>query len=735
MSWLSEFTSKAENLLNKIDQSAATTFNESTNVVSPDQHIGEINVAKEPQNFASTKYVPPTSLVNKTFDSQEKKHPVHLTLNNSAETSQPSNQGIKTEIQTNLARSSSSPSLNKKEDDLLFEFLNSNNPVTVKKGHVRNLSGPKTSTPRKTLPLSSNASSSRPVPSTQPAEQKQNDAVDSAPPVMSAQKSEKDITDRSKKENEKDRSDQSQQHRNDEANKIDATRISNLELENKLLKNEMHSLNEELASTLTKLKEQQQETEKYKLRYDNRRSQQNEDYERIQKEFESKEVDLTEALKAKDSQLAVLRVRIQEVDMELQKKTKTLEEVQEQNERLFKDHSDSTGVQSVALYNIKFKLEEAEDHLRLERNEKENIKSELMNLQTKRQSEQRQYTETIKQLQARQSEGRDKSREIEVKLKQSGDAANIARKELKDYKDKAARILQAKEKLINSLRQGTDLTEASPVLLSELEETKQERDALRDELQQTKYNLEKVRSEYLDLELLHNSEYDENQQRIDSLQSSLQDESQKRQHAEEDMKRYMQELQFTREDLHKIKKSQISQTQQHETEMKKLQQHVTAKVKQNTNSSQDELENRIRTLTDSLIHKQTMVEALSTEKNSLVLQLERLEKQYHDVQSSLTRRNKDHSTDIEDPESGSRLQPMASIMPSQITQNMHWKKTVNDIDKFSIRLGVFLRRYPIARLMVIVYMFILHLWVTFVLLTYTPEMHTSDPHSPKDPHS
>lgn len=44
-------------------------------------------------------------------------------------------------------------------------------------------------------------------------------------------------------------------------------------------------------------------------------------------------MDLTEALKAKDSQLAVLRVLIQEVDMELQKKTKTLEEVQEQNER------------------------------------------------------------------------------------------------------------------------------------------------------------------------------------------------------------------------------------------------------------------------------------------------------------------------------------------------------------------------------------------------------------------
>jgi len=48
-------------------------------------------------------------------------------------------------------------------------------------------------------------------------------------------------------------------------------------------------------------------------------------------------------------------------------------------------------------------------------------------------------------------------------------------------------------------------------------------------------------------------------------------------------------------------------------------------VKQSATSSQEELENRIRTLTDSLIHKQTVVEALSTEKNSLNLQLERLE--------------------------------------------------------------------------------------------------------------
>ena len=44
-----------------------------------------------------------------------------------------------------------------------------------------------------------------------------------------------------------------------------------------------------------------------------------------------------------------------------------------------------------------------------------------------------------------------------------------------------------------------------------------------------------------------------------------------------------------------------------------------------SSTSQTELENRLHALTESLIQKQTMLEALGTEKNSLVLQLERME--------------------------------------------------------------------------------------------------------------
>ena len=46
-----------------------------------------------------------------------------------------------------------------------------------------------------------------------------------------------------------------------------------------------------------------------------------------------KEDDFTEALNAKDSQLAVLRVRIQESDQELQNKRKQIEEYQLERER------------------------------------------------------------------------------------------------------------------------------------------------------------------------------------------------------------------------------------------------------------------------------------------------------------------------------------------------------------------------------------------------------------------
>ena len=77
MSWLSELSSKAENLLNKIDQSAATSFHGESQKRSyspSEQRIGELTLNKESKQAIQEPYSlsdksPKTSLPNLSLDS------------------------------------------------------------------------------------------------------------------------------------------------------------------------------------------------------------------------------------------------------------------------------------------------------------------------------------------------------------------------------------------------------------------------------------------------------------------------------------------------------------------------------------------------------------------------------------------------------------------------------------------------------------------------------------------
>lgn len=69
-----------------------------------------------------------------------------------------------------------------------------------------------------------------------------------------------------------------------------------------------------------------------------------------------------------------------------------------------------------------------------------------------------------------------------------------ANHEFRDYKEKAGRILQAKEKVIASLKEGKSLLGVSSgITNAEFEAVCQERDVLRDELHQVKYNMEQMK--------------------------------------------------------------------------------------------------------------------------------------------------------------------------------------------------------------------------------------------------
>lgn len=48
------------------------------------------------------------------------------------------------------------------------------------------------------------------------------------------------------------------------------------------------------------------------------------------------------------------------------------------------------------------------------------------------------------------------------------------------------------------------------------------------------------------------------------------------------------------------------------------------------------------------------------------------------------------------------------------------KRVYSSLDSAGIRLGAFLRRYPLMRIFVLMYVGLLHLWVMFVLISTSP---------------
>jgi len=82
------------------------------------------------------------------------------------------------------------------------------------------------------------------------------------------------------------------------------------------------------------------------------------------------------------------------------------------------------------------------------------------------------------------------------------------------------------------------------------------------------------------------------------------------------------------------------------------------------------------------------------------------------------------------PESGMRLRATASLAPSLTSQDTFVGRRVAKaavlLDALSAAVGSFLRRSPVARLLLLVYLIALHLWVLMVLSTVQREMHSQE---------
>ncbi|CAF0822156.1 unnamed protein product [Adineta ricciae] len=502
------------------------------------------------------------------------------------------------------------------------------------------------------------------------------------------------------------------------------------------------------------------------------------------RDLRSRETDSHEALAAKDSQIALLRVRLNESDEKVKTKTLQCEQLQNQCARILQDHTDASGIQSQAFDSLQSRITHVEQELQQRTNENERLIEEKQLFEKRSSDERQQLLEQIKSLEKRLNDERLQILEQQQQTKHAKNLTHQIEQDMNEYKAKAQRILQTKDKLINKLKEiiqhnnsvpisgeqqdmdtlntsddssllnvnlvgsspGSSSATPSNWAFAQYEEIKAENELFKQELQSRELIIHTLRSELQDAELLMHQADEQLHEQTNHLNEQLKEERSRLALAEQDYRRLKQELAYTHDELHKQKQTHSMQLNERERELERLRSQLTAKTINHVND--DELEKRLQTLTESLIHKQTIIETLQTDKSSLTMQLERLEKRLDDYEkiSSTTpnpihahqqssKRHLNTTTSIaidmdnagmydnEHDESLRYRIPLLRETPYDPDIAKKVKRAANELDKLGIRLGIFLKRYPAVRLGVIFYAILLHLWTLIVLFTYTPEVH------------
>ncbi|XP_020810847.1 golgin-84 [Drosophila serrata] len=302
------------------------------------------------------------------------------------------------------------------------------------------------------------------------------------------------------------------------------------------------------------------------------------------------------------------------------------------------------------------------------------------------------------------------------------------RQELQEYRTKAQRALQAKDALIAELKAkpvddggNTGLAakdSETRFLQIECESLKQELEHANEELQKTRLQVD----DYLSQERQRQVELSSALQREEALAKELRHSREHTVTSDSEQRILSQELASLRQQLSNQMAASATRLQEKEQQLLQMRQ----RLQQDANSgAKNDYEARLKALTQSLVERQGLLERVTSERNALRLQHEKIQAQLQ---------QNTHMVEMESHRGGSR-NPMLSnstddakaqfpllMHPSPFDNRVarRFKRALRQADSMGIRVGAFLRRYPMMRVSVIVYVALLHLWVMFVLLSTTP---------------
>lgn len=306
---------------------------------------------------------------------------------------------------------------------------------------------------------------------------------------------------------------------------------------------------------------------------------------------------------------------------------------------------------------------------------------------------------------------RNENSNLQFQVERANEQVAEAQIEKDQYIARAQRILQEKEKLISFNQENTS-DDNENIFATYKEELKKELEfhqAKSDELTQKNSLLLK---EIQSLQMQHQVIQSGLQATNESLEHSLAKERKIRAVAEEDCQHKNNELHRALQDINqlqeilKVKNSEINALKE------------AVKTKSNDVVDED-IESRIKSLTQTLMLKQNNLETITTERNALRLQIEKMESEYKKNLAQLNR-SQAKVINITEPDDSIPVPIFMRVSPFDAGVTRRVKHAYSTLDAVSIRTGIFLRRYPVARVFVFCYMVLLHIWVLIILFLYAP---------------
>eukprot|EP00124_Ichthyophonus_hoferi_P003286 Ihof_evm1s277 gene=Ihof_evmTU1s277 len=413
-----------------------------------------------------------------------------------------------------------------------------------------------------------------------------------------------------------------------------------------------------------------------------------------------KEAEIMQAIRSKDSQIVSLTAGQQRLQEELKMHAEEMNQLNTENDRLRQQMVQQNEQHQARLEDMERKRKDIDHLLELERQNNSSAQSQQGEKQVQLENDLKEMTKTLVASQHLSEDLRHKLRIYESRVKSFEGERNSVVQEFTEYKQRATRILQTKEQLIGELKMPGPggITGASDHSEAEFLELKHDRDRLNEELQEARMQVQGLRADIKMLEDHSSQDIDALQEQISEMESEASEWKAQWEDRDRSHKQQLEVLRCECEEGARIRDALQQRIQSRDEDIEKYRMQLTTR----TNGSEKELENRLHQLTNKLIQQQSLVESLTSSVASLELQLETEKDKFtREVKIRIHQDNVEAAARRNDQGRLQTITGPASARETPVTR--HVRQAANVLDSFSVKLGIFLRRHPMFRIALLVY--------------------------------